>query len=552
MEAQTAAISKDATIASGQFFKERDYWLNKLSGELIKSYFPYDHSKTKTTDSLIVKKDSVATSFPGDVSSRLMKLARGHDYALHMIAAAGVVVLLDRYANNSNKDIAVGAPIYKQEIDADTEFINTVLALRVHLKDDMTFKELLGQIRETMLEADEYKNYPIEILVSQLNMSMSEHDFPLFDVAVLMEDIHDISYLHPVNINMIFCFRKSEDSMELEVQYNASLYERATVERIGAHFIRLLQQVLFNVDIRLSDVDITTVEERKQLLKDFNNAAVEYPRDKFIHDLFEEQAEKRPDGVAVAARSEGARHTVPFDVDYIYVTYNELNQKSNQLAHYLRQKGVTTDTNPIVAIMLERSVEMIIGILGILKAGGAYLPIDPDYPQERKRYMLADCNARILLSEVSEVSGETEVIDLPSLIVENEDAEPAHLTHLTHPTHLCYVIYTSGTTGRPKGVMIEHRNVVRLMVNDKFTFDFDDRDVWTMFHSYCFDFSVWEIYGALLYGGKLLVIPKWTAKDTREYLHILKTWQVTVLNQTPSAFYSLINEELSSDSCGLS
>ncbi|MCU0289745.1 MAG: amino acid adenylation domain-containing protein, partial [Acidobacteria bacterium] len=200
----------------------------------------------------------------------------------------------------------------------------------------------------------------------------------------------------------------------------------------------------------------------------------------------------------------------------------------------LIEKGVLPDN--IVGIMMERSIEMIIGIFGILKAGGAYLPIDPSYPQERIDYILKDSQATLTIN--------CEFL---------KEAPQAHfLQHsafsILHSNHLCYVIYTSGTTGQPKGSLIEHRNVVRLLFNDKFQFDFTNRDCWTLFHSFCFDFSVWEMYGALLYGGKLLIVPKMIARDTAEFLDLLNKEAVTVLNQTPSAFYNLVNEALTSTS----
>jgi amino acid adenylation domain-containing protein len=531
-------ISHEALIAAGNYAKERDYWLEKLSpaGELRKSYFPYDY-KGKTENKFFdpASKGPVKTRFTGELFSRLIKVSNGFDYTLHMIAAALVAVLLDKYTYNGNKDIIIGAPIYKQKIDAAMEFVNTVLALRVQLQENMTFKELLLQVRQTMVDADKNKNYPIEALVSQLNMSISEYDCPLFDVAVLLENIHNIGYLRPVNLNMIFCFRRTEESVELEVQYNESRYERETVERIASHFTWLLQQALFNVYMKLSEVDITTEEEKKQLINDFNDTAMEYPQDKTVHELFEEQVEKRPGHIAAAAEGAG-------------VTYRELNEKSDQVAHVLREKGVGPDI--IVGIMIERSMEMVVGLLGILKAGGAYLPIDPKYPQERRRYMLADCNARILLSEVSKVSGETEVIDLPSLIVENDETEPIHLTHLTyptHPTHLCYVIYTSGSTGRPKGVMIQHRSLVNLCCWHNRNFSVVSTDRAVKYAGFGFDASVWEIFPYLLVGASLHILPDEIKLDVEKLNYYFEKNKITIAflpTQVCEQFMILENQSL--------
>jgi len=275
--------------------------------------------------------------------------------------------------------------------------------------------------------------------------------------------------------------------------------------------------VIDNPREKLSALEVVSKEEKEKILYTFNNTDAFYPKDKAIHRWFAEQAQRIPDRTALIGQ-------IP---NKIHLTYKELNEKSAGLARLLRGKGVGVDI--IVGIMVERSIEMIVGILGILKAGGAYLPIDPDYPQERKQYMLADSNANILLT-----SHEISILSAPE----------AFNNRPKGTSSLAYIIYTSGTTGKPKGVMINHENVVRLLFNDKFPFDFCDRDVWTMFHSFCFDFSVWEMYGALLYGGVLIMIPKAVARDPAAYREILEKENVTILNQTPSAFYNLIHEEL--------
>lgn len=265
-----------------------------------------------------------------------------------------------------------------------------------------------------------------------------------------------------------------------------------------------------------------------------------YPTDKTLVDLFVEQARRIPDQVAVVCADS-------------QLTYAELDQQSNQLAHYLRKQGVKQET--LVPICLDRSLAMIVGLLGILKAGGAYVPIDPDYPADRIEYILADLDAAVVVTDATariklQVEPNRQAEDqmqssVRTLVCLNRD-KPVISGESTEvvsepptPHQLAYIIYTSGSTGRPKGVMIEHANVVSLMKMNASLFDFSERDVWTMFHSFCFDFSVWEMYGALLFGGQLIIVPKHIAKDAHLYGDLLAKHQVTVLNQTPSAFYVL-------------
>ena len=244
---------------------------------------------------------------------------------------------------------------------------------------------------------------------------------------------------------------------------------------------------------------------------------INYPKDKTIVDLFKEQVNKTPDAVAIKFKE-------------TELTYQELNEKSNQLAHYLIS-NYNIEADDLVGIELERSEWMVIGILAIIKSGGAYVPIDPEYPQQRKAFIKEDARLKLTINEE----------ELSKFSQENK--KKVHPTSNSrtnlNPNNLMYVIYTSGTTGNPKGVLIEHKNVVRLLFNDAFQFDFSEKDVWTMFHNFNFDFSVWEMYGALLYGGKLIIVPSEIAKDTVSFSDLIIENGVTVLNQTPSAFYNL-------------
>jgi amino acid adenylation domain-containing protein len=273
-----------------------------------------------------------------------------------------------------------------------------------------------------------------------------------------------------------------------------------------------------------------TKAERHKILAEWNNTKADYPRDKCIHELFEEQAQKSPDAVAAVC---GKRQW----------TYGELNRRANQVANHLRALGVGPEA--MVGICLGPSLEMVAGLLGILKAGGAYVPIDPGYPRERVRFILEDSSCGVLLADkkcgallrdVSDGAKVCDIADIPSSF--GEIPARACKAH-----NLAYVIYTSGSTGRPKGCLITHRNVVRLMKNDRPAFNFTSSDVWIMAHSFSFDFSVWEMYGALLNGGRLVIPSREDVRDTWVFLRLIKQHRVTVLNQTPSAFYQLMTEE---------
>ena len=284
-----------------------------------------------------------------------------------------------------------------------------------------------------------------------------------------------------------------------------------------------------------ASIDVMPEQERRKLLIEWNAPGRAYWRDRCVHELFEEQVARTPDAVAVV-------------YDRRTLTYSQLNETANRLAHHLRAQGVRPDER--VAICVERSLEMLIGLLAILKAGGAYVPLDPIYPVDRMAHMLEDSAPVAVLAHgytravldraIAGILARPAVVDLDDAWTDLSSANPGRAEIGLTSKHLAYVIYTSGSTGQPKGVMIEHRNVVRLFAATEDWFQFDRRDVWTLFHSFAFDFSVWEIWGALLYGGRLIVVPQLTTRSPQDFYELLVNEQVTVLNQTPSAFAQLI------------
>ncbi|MGD2088774.1 MAG: condensation domain-containing protein [Candidatus Aminicenantes bacterium] len=378
---KNGAFSKEAAFAASQNIKERDYWLNKFSGDLVKSTFSQLSERPDVNECLL---DTLRFKFPRHIYLELMKLSKNSDHRLHIILMAALVLLLYKYTGN--RDIIMGMPIYKQDVEEELILVNTVLALRNQVESHITFKEFLLQVANSIFEANENQNYPIETLLYKLGMPVSGNAFPLFDIAVLLKNIHDKGYLQPIHINMIFSFTRENESIKGELEYNSLLYKKVITAGIVKHFEHLLSQVLFNLDEPLSCIDIVTLEEKKQLLIEFNNTDAELVENRTIHELFEEQVEKTPNNTAVVFEEQE-------------MTYGRLNQKANRFARVLRKKGVGPDI--IVGILVERSLEMPVAILGVLKAGGAYLPIDPELPIDRIVSMLDDCRVSLLITKTS-------------------------------------------------------------------------------------------------------------------------------------------------------
>ena len=527
-------------VAASQNLTEKQYWLDRLSGDLVKSMFPFDFNRTGTAGHIEMER----FTFKEDIFSKLMRICRGIDLSLHIVLTAGIIVLLHRYTGDY--DIVVGIPVFKQE--AEDELINTVLAFRTMLRDNISFKELILQQREKIIEDVENQNYPIEILLEQLNIPISDEDFPLFDTAILLENLQDKNHLQHIKLNMVFSFLRTETAIEGTVEYNASMYRKSTVERIIKHFSNLLESALSNMYRQIYDIEILSEEEKRQLLVEFNDTVMEYPKNKTVHRLFEEQLERTPDYIAVIGSSGAASYEWP-----VQLSYRELDKKSNRLAHLLIQKGVVNDT--IIGIMVKPSIEIIIGILGILKSGGAYLPIVPIFPETRINYILADSGASILLTDCED----KKIADCQLLIMNYEllmdpgignrhgctgDIKPA--TGNRQPAaSLAYVIYTSGSTGRPKGAMIEHKKIVNFIMGITSRINFQTGKSILAITTIIFDIFVLETLLPLTSGMKI-VIAKETQRIDPDYLDkLISINQINMIQLIPTTLGFLMASSLS-------
>ena len=423
-------------------------------------------------------------------------------------------------------------------------FINT-LPLRLRLRG-ITSAELVEQTQRELVELLEYEQS--SLAVAQ-RCSGVPGAVPLFNT--LLNYRHNIEgsdkrWANDMGIKEIggqggtnYPITLSVDDLGNGFELIAQTDRRIDPGRIVGYMYEALRTLVESLErgpktLALS-LGILPEEERRRVVEEFNPTQVTYPQDRLIHDLFEDQVERSPDAVAVVYESQS-------------LTYAQLNSRASQLARYLIRSGVGPDER--VGICVERGLEMVTGLLGILKAGGGYVPLDPSYPVERLQYMLEDASPKVLLtqarlmeslpfSEAKVIALDAQWSEIAQLPTTDQDAATLSLTG----HNLAYVIYTSGSTGKPKGVTIEHRNVTRLFAATEKWFGFNEHDVWTLFHSFAFDFSVWELWGALLYGGRVVVVPHLTARSPLQLFRVLCAEGVTVLNQTPSAFAQLIQAQ---------
>ncbi|WP_041189314.1 non-ribosomal peptide synthetase, partial [Burkholderia pseudomallei] len=342
--------------------------------------------------------------------------------------------------------------------------------------------------------------------------------------------------LQTAQFELTLSLQEAGDDIVGHLNYASALFDESTVRRYVTYWCRLLEGMTAGAaDQTIVGLPLLDEAERKQMVYAWNATERDYPIEQCIHQLFEAQVDRKPE--AIALTFDGRR-----------LSYAELNARANRLAHYLQARGVGPDR--LVALCAERGIEMVVGLLAILKAGGAYVPLDPAYASDRLRGIVEDSQPALVLADavgraaLGELDGALPVIDLETDALRWREM-PATNPEVAsqHVHHLAYVIYTSGSTGRPKGVMVEHAQVVRLFGATQAWFGFDERDVWTLFHSHGFDFSVWEMWGALLHGGRLVIVPTEVTRTPSAFFALLCAEGVTVLNQTPSAFQALMSAQ---------
>jgi len=554
------AISQRETIRYQSPLSYRHYiaWLQQQDQELAEKFWKqklqgFTAATPLTVEKLLPKTENSNISYGEQqiqltvsATEALQSFARQNRLTLNNLVQATWGLLLSRYSQENDVVFGVtvsGRPPSLVGVESMVGlFINT-LPMRVQVSAETQVLDLLKDLQAQQIE---WEQYSYSSLADIQGWSDIPRGTSLFESILVFESNtlktglksnHESLELdnfrgvertnYPLTVVAV-----PRQQMLVRISYDTNRFDDGTITRLLGHFQTLLEGIISNPEARVSQLSLLTKFEKQQLLGDWNNIHENYLQDKCIHQLFEEQVERTPHNVAVVFENNS-------------LTYQQLNTRANQLAHYLQELGVKPDT--LVGICVERSLEMIVGILGILKAGGAYVPLDPEYPQERLNFMLEDSQVKVLVTQAKLVESipqhQAQLICLDTdweKIAQNITSNPESGVK---PDNLTYIIYTSGSTGKPKGVLVNHANVVRLFAATDSWYHFNSQDVWTLFHSYAFDFSVWEMWGALLYGGRLVIVPYLVTRSPESFYELLCQEKVTILNQTPTAFRQLIQAE---------
>ncbi|MFS4097109.1 non-ribosomal peptide synthetase [Streptomyces sp. AF1A] len=529
-----------ARFDAGESAGDLAYWRERLSGGLPTLELPTDRPRP---DEPGYRGSRVRRGLPEALVERVAAFAKSRGVTPYMVLLAAYGAVLQRCTGQ--EEILVGTPIAGRT-DLDTEeliglFVNT-LPLRLDLSGDPDFTTLVRRVRSTALGAYAHQALPFEKIVEDLRPDRGSHLTPLFRTMFVLQNATTTALELPglavqtvethngtSRFDLQLIVGRRAEGWAATLEYDSDLFERGTAERMIDRYVTLLEGAVAAPDTRLARLPLLSGTERRRVLE-VGRRAQDFPVTECLHETFARHARRRPGAIAVTCRGE-------------HLTYAELDARAEALAVRLRAAGVGRESR--VGLFLERSLDTAVAILGVFKAGGQYVPMDPLYPPARLARILADATPHVLITHASlrealpGHDGHLLVLDRPELPFPDParpvpERDPAPLA----PDNAAYVIYTSGSTGTPKGVQVSHATVARMFAAMTATpaYDFDEHDVWPMLHSYAFDVSVVEMWGAWLHGGRLVVVPVETARDPEAYYALVREEGVTVLNQTPSAF----------------
>ncbi len=538
-------------ILRNEFAKDEMFWKEYLHGIPDSLELP---TKGPRPENFTYEGKKVIYRLGRDVSASISQFSRTEGVSLFMTMTAAFKTLLYRYSGQ--EDVVLGVPIANRdrpELMSLFGFLIDFQALRTDLSGNPTFRELLGRVRNGLLDVQDHRGIPFDKVVELLRPRRDPGRAPLFQTMLIWKDHpvqmqfmelegltvgHLPAHTGAAKYDLTLYLTDADDEIWLEVEYCTDLFSEDMIGRMVGHFLTLLDGIVANPEMRLDSVPLLTATERQQLLADWNNTAADYPRDSCLHELFEAQVGRTPRKVAIVC--EGRQYT-----------YSELNESADRLAAHLRSQGVGPDV--LVGLYVERSLEMVVGLMGVLKAGGAYLPLDPMFPVDRLSFMLDDAKPRVLLTQqklantLGPHSAAVVLIDAsstqtgtsPAESSTDRDAERMRIRRPS-PDSLAYVIYTSGSTGRPKGVQIPQRAVVNLLSSMRREPGLVADETFLAVTTLSFDIAALELFLPLTTGATVVIAPREVAADGRRLSRLLQDSKATVMQATPATWRMLL------------
>jgi amino acid adenylation domain-containing protein len=511
------------------------YWKQQLAGAPPLLSLPTDRPRPAEQT---FRGSSQAFVISQELTAALSLLSSQEGVTLFTTVLAAFNTLLHRYTGT--EDIVVGSPIISR---VNSEIFVNAVPFRTDISGKPKFLELLERVRKVAMLAQSHQDVPFSLLVEELQPQRDLSYSPIFQVTLVFEEDIPLKNIELSSLtaspwvlennegkfDLTLFLKQTSNGLEGNWVYNTDLFDADTIDRLNGHFQTLLEAIVANPTQPISELPLLTAKEKQQLLVEWNHTEIDYPQDKCIHQLFEEQVKRTPDAVAVVFEEQ-------------QFTYQELNSRANQLAHYLQNLGIRPDVP--VGICVERSLEMVVGLLGILKAGGAYVPLDPAYPQDRLAHMLSDSQMPVLVTQQDLVSllpeHQAKVVyldtDWKTISQENDENLSSDVT----VEHLAYIIYTSGSTGKPKGVQVIHGGVTNFLNTMKIKPGLTEQDILLAITTISFDIAVLELYLPLMLGAKVVLVSREVAVDGIRLLKLLKESNATVMQATPATWHLLL------------
>ncbi|MEH2375577.1 non-ribosomal peptide synthetase [Nostoc sp.] len=534
---------RDTANFDEQAFFDKIYWINKLSGELPETNFITDYVRPRVYTG---ETQNILFELPTNLSKDIIKLGNSSDLSIYLILVAVLNILLRKYTDNS--DIIIGSPIYKQ----DNRVTNKIVALRSNVLNELTCKDFLFQVKDTVIGAYSHQNYPFDELIELLGSPKNQNRCSLFDIIILLKNIHNSDYIKNIQNDLTICFEVIENSISCKLEYNQLLFKDETIKLIIKNYIALVEIFLQKLDTPISKISFLSGEDTHQILKDFNDNTKHFPVEKTLHELFENQVKRTPNKIAAVD-------------DKTELTYQQLNEQANQLARLIQNLGVKS--GELIGILKQRDISFLVGILAILKGGGVYVPIDITYPPERVRYMLSNSEIRTLLTDsscVNILTGSCEAcqqlkdlifldkkpnelaLDVLSNVniytsIDFESLPIANLQINFQGIAPAYMIYTSGSTGLPKGAIIRHGAAINHIYAQFEALQLSEDLTFIQSAPASSDISIWQFLAPILISGKTLIVNTETVCNPEKLFQVIKQRKITIAEFVPVVLISLLD-----------